>query len=99
MRQLARRKRGAPGIVRTAIYAVLTVVYAVIGHEHFEQRNAAAIGREGMADTAGDGVSEPAAATTAVGTAGSTGDIIFSGIGKNAEFIERVHNKNLCLEK
>ena len=55
LRRLRRRKPSAPNVGRHPVHAEGAVVHAIVGQQNFQQRDAAAIGRERMADAgAGD---------------------------------------------
>lgn len=51
---------GARYVVAAAVYAVLTIVSAIISHQYFQQRNASAVRRKRMAYSALFGVSQSA---------------------------------------
>ena len=80
-------------VVGAAVDAVLAVIYAVIGHEDLQQRDAASIGREAVAAArkGGTGIADHPGAGAAANAAGGTRRIVFGSICQNTQFIQQLH--------
>ena len=87
---LLRGECSAGQIVVAVILAIAAVVYAVIGHEYFQQGNTAAVTGKAVTDTCRDRIPYAVSPATAVNTAGRTCYIIFGSIRKDRQFFHEI---------
>jgi len=87
-----RGEAGTADVRRLAVDAIMAVEDAAVGQQDLEQRDAAAIGRIGMADAHPLGRAQPlAVAAVALGGAGRcAGRVILCGIGENRQLFTGV---------
>ena len=90
------REAGARGVGGAAVDAVGAVVKAPVGQQDLQERDAAAVGRIGVADAHAAGRAEAGLAARALRRAGGgAGGVVLGGIGEDAQLRGklRVHNK------
>ena len=86
--------RGALHIGGGAVDAIEAVVVAGVGEQDFQERDAAAVRRVGMADAharIGRAHTLAVAAVARLGAAGGTGGVVFGGVRQDFEFALQVH--------
>ena len=87
---------GARGVGGAAVDAIGAVVEAPVGQQDLQQRDAAAVGRIGVADAHAAGRAEAGLAARALRRAGGgAGGVVLGGVGKDAQLRGelRVHNR------
>ena len=97
--QFARREGGARNVVAAAVDAVGAVVDADVGEHDLQQRDAASVGREGVADAPPRGAAHPARTMLARHAARSARNVVFGRLGQHLEFFEHrlLHGGKLSL--
>ena len=81
-------------IIGATVNAILAVINAGIAHKHFQKRDAPTIRRETVAKPAGGRVADTEAAPLGGGAiypAARAGGVIFRGVGKDTQFIKKIH--------
>ena len=94
---LVDREAGARHVAADAVDAVEAVVAAIVGEQHLEQRDAAAVGRKAVADAVAVGGADPAAAGGVAfrAAAGSAGRVVLGRVGEDGELLLNVHWMNI----
>ena len=89
--ELFGRKRGTGHLVAAAVDAIGAIVDADVGEEHFQQRDAAAVGGEAVAASGKADVPEFTRFRRTRRTRRRAGDVVFCRIGQDVEFRHEVH--------
>jgi hypothetical protein len=80
-------KAGAAYIGGDAVDAEDAVVGAEVGEEDFEEGDAAAVGRVGVADAGAVGVADAIGGAGAASSGGGAGGVVLCGVGEDFEFL------------
>ena len=88
------RERCTGHLVAATVNAIRAVVYAYVGHENLEQRNAPPIGREAVAASGAERVADIAGLRTALQPRRRAGDIVLRRIGKDLQLLLHIHGQS-----
>ena len=91
------REAGARGVGGAAVDAIGAVVEAPVGQQDLQQRDAAAVGRIGVADAHAAGRAEAGLAARALRRAGGgAGGVVLGGVGEDAQLRGKLRVHNRC---
>ncbi|MPM86404.1 hypothetical protein SDC9_133493 [bioreactor metagenome] len=93
LRQLLRGKRCPPCVVAAAVDAIFAVVYAPVGQQDLQQRDASPIRRKRVAAARqrGRGVADVSLPVPPPNAGGGAGGIVFCSVRENRQLFQQLH--------